>query len=207
MPEPLVNMTSSNRQSDSGDWYAVYTRHQHETSVMNRLAERGIETFLPMYTDVHRWKDRKKYISRPLFPCYVFLRVEPRQHFQVITTAGIVFMLTMAGRPAPIPNKEIDAIRKTVESHLEVGPHPFLRCGDWVRVKSGPLCDVEGILVRRKNSDRLVLSAELLEKSVAVEVDTFSVEPIQRRAEINAPRSIKLPVMSSHAIPLDRSAL
>ena len=91
-------------------------------------------------------------------------------------------MLTMAGRPAPIPNKQIDAIRRTVESQLEVEPHPFLRCGDWVRVKSGPLCDVEGILIRRKGSYRLVLSAELLEKSVAVEVDAFSVEPIQRQA-------------------------
>jgi transcription antitermination factor NusG len=197
-------MTSNNRQSDSGDWYAVYTRHQHETSVMNRLAERGMETFLPMYTVVRRWKDRKKYISRPLFPCYVFLRFVPRQHFQVITTAGIVFILSMAGRPAPIPNKQIDAIRRTVESHLEVEPHPFLRCGDWIRVKSGPLRDVEGILIRRKASYRLVLSAELLEKSLAVEVDAFSVEPIQRRTEINALRSIKLPVVSSHAISLDR---
>jgi transcription termination/antitermination protein NusG len=207
MPEPLVNMTSNDRQSDSGDWHAVYTRHQHETSVMNRLAERGMETFLPMYIAVHRWKDRNKQISRPLFPCYVFLRFEPQQHSQVITTSGVIFMLTMAGRPAPIPNMQIDAIRRTVASHLQVEPHPFLRCGDWVRVKSGPLCDVEGILVRRKGSYRLVLSAELLEKSVAVEVDALSVEPIQRRTEINAPRSIKLPAMSSHAISLDRSAL
>jgi transcription antitermination factor NusG len=196
MPEPLVNITSNERQSDSGDWYAVYTRHQHETSVMNRLAERGMETFLPMYVVVHRWKDRNKHISLPLFPCYVFLRFEPQQHSQVITTSGVIFMLTMAGRPAPIPNIQIDAIRRTVASHLQVEPHPFLRCGDWVRVKSGPLCDVEGILVRRKGSYRLVLSAELLEKSVAVEVDAFSVEPIQRRTGINALNPVQLSMVA-----------
>jgi transcription antitermination factor NusG len=186
MTEQVVNITPNNRQSYSGDWYAVYTRHQHEISVVNSLAERGMETFLPMYTAVHYWKDRKKNISRPLFPCYVFLRRDPEQQFQVMATAGIIFMLTIAGRPAPIANSEIDAIRRTVDSHLEVEPHPFLRCGDWVRVKSGPLCDVEGILVRRKGSYRLVLSAEMLEKSVAVEVDAFSVEPIQRRGDIPA---------------------
>ena len=87
-----------------------------------------------------------------------------------------------AGRPAPIPDSEMDAIRKAVESRLRVEPHPFLQCGDWVRVTSGPLTDVEGILVRKKGSYRLILSAELLGKSIAVEIDAFSVKPIPRRS-------------------------
>lgn len=105
--------------------------------------------------------------------------------------------MTIAGRPAPIPEVEIQAIRRAVESPLGVEPHPFLRRGDWVRIKSGPLAGIEGILIRRKSSYRLILSAELLQKSIAVEVDAFSVEPLSRRAEA-------LPLSITRARPLVR---
>jgi transcription antitermination factor NusG len=101
---------------------------------------------------------------------------------QVLTTPGVHFLVMFAGRPAPISDLEMEAIRKAVESRLRVEPHPFLRCGDWVRVKSGPLADVEGILVRKKGSYRLILSAELLGKSIAVEIDAFSVKPLPYRS-------------------------
>jgi transcription antitermination factor NusG len=179
MIESIIDTVSSNAKSNPDDWYAVYTRHQHESTVAQRLSGSCIEAFLPTYNVIRQWKDRKKHLSLPLFPCYVFVRSDPKQYLQVILTPGVHFIVTMAGRPARITDKEIDAIRRAVESQLEVEPHPFLRCGDRVRVKSGPLCDVEGILIRRKGSYRLVLSAEVLEKSVAVEVDAFSVEPIQ----------------------------
>jgi transcription antitermination factor NusG len=87
-----------------------------------------------------------------------------------------------ADRAAAIPDADIEAIRRAVDSPLKVEPHPFLRRGDWVRVKSGPLADIEGILIRRKGSYRLILSADLLQKSIAVEVDAFSVEPLPHRA-------------------------
>jgi transcription antitermination factor NusG len=172
------NMTGTNRERS--EWYAVYTRHQHEKTVCENLAANGVEVFLPLYIVVRQWKDRTKHLSLPLFPCYVFLRKGSERRMKVLSTPGVHFFVEVAGRPAGISESEIDSIRKAVESNLVVEPHPFLRYGDRVRVRSGALAGVEGILVRRKSSYRLVLSADLLEKSVSVEVDAFSVEPISQ---------------------------
>jgi len=163
------------------EWNAVYTRHQHEKSVAEGLVGNGFEVFLPTYDTIRQWKDRKKLLSLPLFPCYVFVRSNLERRLRVLTTPGVHFVVMFAGRPAPIPDLEIDAIRKVVESRLRVEPHPFLRCGDWVRITSGPLANVEGILVRKKGSCRLILSAELLGRSIAVEIDAFNVKPLPRR--------------------------
>jgi transcription antitermination factor NusG len=164
------------------EWNALYTRHQHEKSVAGSLAEDGFEVFLPTYHTIRQWTDRKKEVSLPLFPCYVFMRTNFERRLQVLSTPGVHFVVMFNGRPAAIPDVEMDAIRRAVESKLRVEPHPFLRCGDWVRVTSGPLTDVEGILVRRKGSYRLILSTELLGKSIAVEIDAFSVKPLPRRS-------------------------
>jgi transcription antitermination factor NusG len=164
------------------EWNAVYTRHQHEKSVAGSLAENGFEVFLPAYNTIRQWTDRKIQLSVPLFRCYVFVRSSFERRLPILTTPGVHFIVMFAGRPAVIPDLEMDAIRKAVESKLPVEPHPFLQCGDWVRVTSGPLTDVEGILVRKKGSYRLILSAELLGKSIAVEIDAFRVKPLPRRS-------------------------
>ena len=114
------------------------------------LAGNGFEVFLPTYNVIRKWTDRKKQLSLPLFPCYVFVRSNFERRLRILRTPGVHFLVMFAGRPAPIPDSEMDAIRKAVESRLRVEPHPFLRCGDWVRVTSGPLADVEGILVRKR---------------------------------------------------------
>jgi len=163
-------------------WYALYTRHQHEKAVAEILSNKGFEVFLPLYSVVHRWKDRTKDLSLPLYPCYVFLRDGLEHRLQILTTPGVHGIVGFAGRPCAIPDAEIDAVRQVIESSLRVEPYPFLRCGDRVRVKSGPLEGIEGILVRKKNSFRLVLSVELLQKSVAVEVDVSMVECQNRRS-------------------------
>ena len=163
------------------EWNAIHTRYQHEKLVTDSLRGNGFEVFLPTYQAVRQWTDRKKQISLPLFPCYVFARSNFERRFRILTTLGVHSVLMFSGRPAVIPDSEIDAIRKAVDGRLQAEPHPFLRSGDWVRVQSGPLADVEGILVRRKAQYRLVLSCELLAKSVAVEVDAFNVKPITRR--------------------------
>jgi transcription antitermination factor NusG len=168
------------------EWWAVYTRHQHEKTVAENFSSSGLEVFLPLYNVVRQWKDRKKHLALPLFPCYVFLRGESGRRVQVLSTPGVHYIVTIAGRPAAIPEVEIEAIRRAAQSPLGVEPHPFLRCGDRVRIKSGPLADIEGILVRRKSSYRLILSAELLQKSIAVEVDAFRVEPLSRLAEVRS---------------------
>jgi len=178
----MVSVNSGISNGDRVEWNAVYTRHQHEKLVAESLAGNGFEVFLPTYNVIRQWTDRKKQLSLPLFPCYVFVRSNFERRLRVLSTPGVHFLVMFAGRPAPIPDLEMDAIRKAVESKLRVEPHPFLRCGDWVRVTSGPLADVEGILVRKKGSYRLILSAELLGKSIAVEIDAFSVKPLQRRS-------------------------
>jgi transcription antitermination factor NusG len=179
-------MTSPHANGHDGgqhEWWAVYTRHQHERTVVGNLTGNGVETFLPVYEAVRQWRDRKKHLSLPLFPCYVFVHGSSARRVQVLSTPGVSSIVSIAGHPAPIPVAEINAIRRAVESSLRVEPHPFLQCGDWVRIKSGPLTGVEGFLVRRKGSYRLIMSAELLQKSIAVEVDAFSVEPLARRRD------------------------
>jgi transcription antitermination factor NusG len=179
------------------EWWAVYIRHQHEKAVAENFSSNGLEVFLPLYNVVRQWKDRKRQLSLPLFPGYVFLRGEPGRRVQVLSTPGVHSIVTIAGRPAPIPEVEIEAIRRAVESSLWLEPHPFLCRGDRVRIKSGVLAGIEGILIRRKGSYRLILSAELLQKSVAVEVDALSVEPLARREEM-------LPLTASLIRPLVR---
>jgi transcription antitermination factor NusG len=163
---------------ESTEWYAVYTRHQHEKCVAENLLGRGLEVFLPVYEAVRQWNDRQKRLSLPLFPCYVFIRGNFQRREKVLSTPGVHSIVGFGGHPAAIEKCEIDAIRLAVETHLRIEPHPFLRHGDQVRVKFGPLAGVEGILIRKRGFTRLILSAELLQKSVSVEVDASCVERI-----------------------------
>lgn len=160
------------------NWYAVCTRHQHEKVVARVLEYKDFETFLPLYKARRRWQDRVKEISVPLFPGYVFVGEHLKPWLPILTTPGVTSIVSCGGRPAGIPFSEIEAVRQIVESTLRVEPHPFLKSGDWVRVKYGPIAGVEGILLRKKNIARLILSVEILGKSAAVEVDATHVEPI-----------------------------
>ncbi len=159
-------------------WYALYTRHQHEKTVASLLSGKGFQVFLPLYSTVHRWKDRDKQLFLPLYPGYVFLLDRLDRTLQILMTPGVHSIVGTAGGPEPIPQFEIDAVKRVIESSLAVEPHPFLRCGDRVRVTYGPLEGIEGILLRKKNAFRLVLSMEMLMKSVAIEIDASIVERI-----------------------------
>ena len=162
---------------DESGWWALYTRHQHEKTVADMLSAKGFEVFLPVYESVRRWKDRSKLLSLPLFPCYVFVRGGLTRRLQVVSTPGVHMVLTRGEDVAIIPEAEIQAIRMTIEGPFQVEPHPFLKCGERVRVRQGPLEGVEGVLVRKKNLFRLVLSVDMLAQSVAVEIDADDVEP------------------------------
>jgi transcription antitermination factor NusG len=162
-------------------WYALYTRHQHERTVASLLLGKGFQVFLPLYSAVHRWKDRDKQLSLPLYPGYVFLRDRLDRTLQILMTPGVHSIVGTADGPEPIPEFEIDAVRRVIETSWAVEPHPFLRCGDRARVTRGPLEGIEGTLLRKKNALRLVLSVEMLMKSVAVEIDASMVERISAR--------------------------
>ena len=173
-------------------WWALYTRHQHEKTVAEMLTTKGFEVFLPVYESMRRWKDRKKVLSLPLFPCYVFVRGSLERKLHVVTTPGVHMILYHGEQLAVIPEEEIQAIRAAVDGDFRVEPHPFLKCGDRVRVMRGSLAGVEGILTRKKNLFRLVLSVAMLAQSVAVEIDAADVEPVGTRGATSAVHSDQL---------------
>ncbi len=179
--------------SEGRPWHAVYTRHQHEKVVAKILGNKSFETFLPLYETARAWKDRTKQLWLPLFPCYVFIQGGLDRWLDVVSTPGVYAVVASGRRPAVIPEAEIDAVRQAVETGTRLEPHPFLRCGDWVRVKSGALEGIEGMLVRKKNRFRLVLSVNLLEKSVAFEVDAVTVERVRRGPAARALKWVEAP--------------
>ncbi len=160
-------------------WYAVYTKHQHEKSATNFLTRKGFEVLLPLYRAPHRWKDRVQVVALPVFPCYLFLRTKLERKLEILQTPGVFWLVGNGGHASLMPNCEIESIRKITESSEWFEPHPYLKSGDRVRVLSGPLAGVEGILTRIKNRYRVVLSVELLQKAVAVEVDISAVERLE----------------------------
>jgi transcription antitermination factor NusG len=179
--------TASGFMSNPSQWYALYTRHQHEKTIASTLAYKGFEILLPLYSSARRWKDRTKVLSLPLFPCYVFIHGGLDRMLEIVTTPGIFSIVSGAGLPIGIPSDEISAIQKALESGARVEPHPFLECGERVRVKDGALEGVEGILMRKKNICRLVISVEMLGKSVAVEMDAYQVERVESARANNSP--------------------
>jgi len=179
----LESKSRAENDLSNASWYALYTRHQHEKTVDQILTNKGFNTFLPLYATIHNWKDRAKQLMLPLFPSYVFLKGGIERRLDILMTPGVYGLVSSAGRPDAIPDSEVNAIRRVVESGTRVEAHPFLKCGNWVRVKSGPLTGIEGILVRKKNMSRLVLSVAILGTAAAIEVGAFQVEAI------NAPRT------------------
>jgi transcription antitermination factor NusG len=178
--------------SNTGDWHAVHIRHQHEKVVADILINERFDIFLPLYPTVRRWKDRMKRLSLPLFPCYVFLRGGLDRKLQIVQTPGVHGIVGTAGRPGVIPEEEIAAIRRAVDSRLNIEPYPYLKVGDRVRITAGPLFGLEGILIRKQDQLRMVLSVEMLGRSVAVEVNPSIVERLraQTSAGFSAPATI-----------------
>lgn len=169
---PLPAQTSN----PACNWYALYTRHQHEKVVTQALTTKGFETLLPLYESVRRWKDRTKVLSLPLFTCYVFVKGGLERRPEIMNTPGIYELLSSGGQPIPIPAAEIEAIEQMMNSGLGFEPHPFLKIGEQVRIKRGPLAGLRGLLVRQKNIYRLVVSVEMLGRAASIEVDSFLVE-------------------------------
>lgn len=158
-------------------WFAIWTRSRHEKVVEQQLAARQIEVFLPTISRWSRWKDRRKQIVWPLFPGYCFARFDPHDHLPVLTSPGVVRIVSVAGKPAPIPDYEVESIRRLVTSELKYDPCPFVREGSLVEVIHGPLRGVVGRLVRKGPNTRLVLAIELLGRAVSVAVDAADVRP------------------------------
>jgi transcription antitermination factor NusG len=160
------------------NWYALFTRYQHEKAFASALSNKNHEVYLPLFRSVRQWQDRAKQLFLPLFPGYVFIRGGMDRQLQILTTPGIIRIVGWGGRPAIVPQNQLDAVRQIIESNLDVETHPFLQFGDRVRVKTGPLKGLEGVLTRKKREAHLVVSMEMLGQSAAVEIDVLNVERI-----------------------------
>ena len=175
----LAETELENRSSTgTPNWYALFTRYQHEKSVTPSLSNKSYEVYLPLYRSVRRWQDRAKQLWLPLFPCYMFIREGMDRQLQILTTPGVIHIVKWGGQPAVVPQPQVDAVRQIIESGLIVETHPYLQCGDRIRVKTGPLMGLEGILTRKKGVTRLVVSMEMLGRSAAVEIDVLNAERI-----------------------------
>jgi transcriptional antiterminator NusG len=160
-------------------WFAVRVRSNYERVSTLHLEERGYEEFAPSYKVERQWSDRKKEVEQFLFPGYVFCRLNPQQRLPVLTVPGVVGLVGCGKIPTPIPDQEIDRIRRMVQSGLLVTPWPFLELGQTVLIERGPLAGVEGILEEVKGKCRLVVSISLLRRSVGAEVDRHWVRPVK----------------------------
>jgi transcriptional antiterminator NusG len=164
--------------SASTQWYAVWTRSRHEQVVRDQLARKHIEAFLPTITRWSRWKDRKKKVDWPLFPGYCFVRFDPSDTLPVLKCTGVVNIVSFDGKPAQIPDIELDSIRLLIGSALQYDPCPLIREGMMVAVVHGPLRGVVGRLIRKDTKRAtLVLSVDLIGQGVSVEVDAADVKP------------------------------
>jgi transcription antitermination factor NusG len=162
----------------SVNWYALLVKPNHEKVVFEHLRVAGVDASLPLYRDRRRWSDRIQEVTLPLFPGYVFSRFSYDSRVRVLRIPSVRSIVGSGRDPAPIPDSEIAAVESMVSSGLPIKPWPFLKIGQTVRVVSGPLRGLEGILVEFRKTWQVVVSVELLHRSVAAEVDRDAVVPV-----------------------------
>jgi transcription antitermination factor NusG len=159
-------------------WYALYVRPRYEKTVTALLEGKGYEPFLPLYQAHRHWSDRIKRIDLPLFPGYVFCRLNVNDRLPVLSTPGVVQIVGVGRRPVPVDDAEIQAIQTVTNSEVASQPWPFLNAGDRVRIGFGPLRGLEGFLLEFRGQYRIVISVNLLQRSVAVQLDRSWVTPL-----------------------------
>ena len=168
------------RESAAMNWYAVQTRSRHEKMVARQLERQGFATFLPLTTQLRQWSDRRKQVELPVFPGYAFLRMvyQPEQRLRVLSTEGIVSFVGVHGQGIPIPDKQIEHVQMLMAAETPLESHPFLKVGQRVKIRSGSLNGTEGILVGQEHNRMLVISVELIQRSVSIRLQGYEVEPI-----------------------------
>jgi transcription antitermination factor NusG len=203
---PIEELPASKGPKDA--WYAIYAKHQHEKSAADLLTRKGFEILLPLYRSIRRWKDRDKSVLSPLFPSYLFVRTDLSRKVDILRTPGVFWLVESGGCACHIPDADIEQINRIVQTPDRIAPHPYLKSGEWVRVRHGSLEGLEGILTRFKNQYRVVLTVKPLQKAVAVEVDLSAIEPLPGN-DFNAPNttfSPAAPPETQKRAPLSRAA-
>jgi len=173
--------TPASTAAPSTQWFAVYTSHRHEKRVSELLLDREIETVLPLYKVCRQWKKRAPVVLElPLFPCYLFVNISRDARGSVLGVPGVLSIVGSPNEPWPLRSCEIEALRLGTKMGM-VEPHPYLKVGEKVRIKNGPMSGIEGILTRKKNGLRFVLTLEVIMRSVVIEVDANDIEIVDER--------------------------
>jgi transcription elongation factor/antiterminator RfaH len=196
--ENALNVETSLAHSAKGlPWYALQCWVRKESLIVTQLETQGFECFLPKYKSVREWSDRKKEVEQPLFPGYVFCRFEYSQRRPIVVTPGVLQVVGCGRTPMPVEQGEIEAIQFAIASEVPSQPWPYLAIGERVRIHTGKLSGLEGILVNFKGNHRVVLSVSLLQRSVALEVDLAWVTSLERRSEMKVQ-----PIAAGARVPL-----
>jgi transcription antitermination factor NusG len=162
-------------------WYAAYTSSRHEKTVAEHLRQREIECFLPLYETVRRWNNGRHRVQLPLFPSYVFVRMGVRDKVRVLQVPGLVQLVTFQGALAALPDSEIETLRNALTAGVPAHPYRYLSVGSKVEICNGPLQGLRGILLRHQGQFRVVVSVEMIMRSVVVEVEASDVVALDRK--------------------------
>lgn len=159
-------------------WYAIQTRSRHEKVVADQLQVRGIITFLPLVTEIHRWSDRRKMVEVPLFSCYVFVQLVTTNdaRARVLHTEGVVRVVGRNAEGTPIPDEQIESVRRVLAQNVPWVSHPFLKAGQRVRIRGGALDGVAGVFLSGSGDDTLIVSVEAIQRSLAVRITGYDIE-------------------------------
>jgi len=163
---------------EGSNWFAVHTMARHEKRVAAQFQEKRIRTFLPLLKQVHRWSDRRSKVEVPMFSCYSFVRIAQiaEERLKVLRTPGVLGFVGSERHGTPIPDEQIESLRTAINENIPCFPHPFTNAGRRVRIRGGSLDGVEGILVRDGGDQSLVVSLELLCRSIAIRVEGYDIE-------------------------------
>jgi transcriptional antiterminator NusG len=168
------------RSAEEPNWYALHTIARHEKRVASQLEEARVQTFLPLLAEVHRWSDRQARVEVPMFGCYAFVRITQRveERLKILRTPGVLGFVGSERQGTPIPEEQIESLRTAIQEKIAFYPHAYLSAGQRVRICGGSLDGMQGILVRQGQDQSLVVSVELLHRSVAIRVEGYDIEPV-----------------------------
>lgn len=176
--EPMRHSDSTPGRSGAPLWYALYTHARHEKRVAEQLTNNAVENYLPLYRSIHQWKNGRHLVHVPLFPGYVFVHISLRDCLNVLRVRGVVDLVGFNGKPVSLADDEITNLIRVLGSGRPAQPHPFISGGRNVRITAGPLIGLRGIVVRTKGRVNVVVSLDLIQRSVQVEIDSMELEPL-----------------------------
>ena len=176
--EPKTQFPSLDCALEESSWYAVHTMARHEKRVAAQFEEKRVCTFLPLLHQVHRWSDRRRVVEIPMFSCYAFVRMVQtvEERLKVLRTPGVLGFVGSERQGTSIPDEQIESLRKAVSEKVPCLPHPFVSAGKRVRIRGGSLDGLEGVLMLQGKDQSLVISVELLQRSVSIRVEGYDVE-------------------------------